>query len=299
MWKRLVPAACVALLAAGCAHPGTASEASADGRQDLAGSLAGLDGGDYTFTRTGARPAQGTIHIPDGFEIDQDGMPSVRRIGDAFYLRYAIYGEARAGYTKIFDEAAAKATPAQAKELAAAREVMSQLDGKQWVRADEKKLKDAAAKDDLSGMENLPPAPTAAAPDVTGARALAGAVTAANRTGDTITGTLDATAKDPALQDLIGDAYYFYGPRAQAMAFQATLDNQGRLTTLTVELPGTLQAAASAPPDQIPSDSPTEPAAEPIVITISAYGQTPVPTAPANAKDLAPEAYEQLERDTD
>jgi hypothetical protein len=81
------------------------------------------------------------------------------------------------------------------------RELFGLLDGEKWVRADEKKIKAAADEDDQSGLEQVPVAPTAAAPDVTGATALVGAVTSAEQSGTTVTGTLDATEVDPAAGD--------------------------------------------------------------------------------------------------
>jgi hypothetical protein len=131
--------------------------------------------------------------------------------------------------------------------------------------------------------------------------ALIGAVTSAEQSGTTVTGTLDATKVDPAAGILTNDPYYVYGPRANAMPFRATLDTRGRLTSFTVELPGQLKEAASAPPEAFPSDAPAEAPEPPVTITISKYGETAVPAAPPNAPELTIDTatHDALSRDID
>jgi hypothetical protein len=280
-----------------CADPG-AAPATGDGGPALAGSLAGIRAGDYTFTRSGGRAGNGAVHLPDGSMISLTGGPAVLRTGSACYLKYVIHGDQHDTYAKLWEKYTGK-DKKQRAELRTAKAVLATLDGEHWVRADEKRLRAAAAEDDQSGLEVLPAAPTTAAPDASGAVALVGAVVSARRSGPDITGTLDATKIDPELGLLTNDPYYVYGPRANAMPFRATLDDQGRLTTITVDLPGALQAAASAAPDRLPSDAPTDPAEAPLVITLSKYGETPVPAAPAGAPALDPAAYEMLTNDVD
>ncbi len=285
------------LTAGGCAAPGTTP--AADGRATLSDALSGLAAGNYTFARTGNGASQGTVHLPDGFSAEQPSGPSVLVAGDVYHLRYRIYGSQHEAYGEIFDEYAAKGTAADKADVRKAKDVMRILDGTHWVRADRKRLATAAEADDQSGMENLPTAPTAAAPDITGATALVAAATTATVDGSTVTGTLDATKVDPQLRLFANDPYYFYGPKASALPYRATLDTAGRLTGITVDIPGILEAPASAEPGQIPSDAPTASPAETLTITITAYGTTPVPTAPTGATDLDPSAYDQLKNDVD
>lgn len=280
----------VGLLAAGCANAG-ATEATSDGSQVLALSLEGLTAGNYTFTRTHGETVQGVVHLPGSSLISQPPGPSVLRAGTALYLRYRIHGEQHDRYRELYAEEAAR-------ERKALR-ILAVLDGEKWVRADEKRLVAAAAAEDRSGLEYLPPTPTDAQADVTGATALIGAASAVRRSGSTLTGTIDATLIDPELRLFVNDPYYFYGPRARTMPFRATLDDQGRLTEITVAEPGQLQAAASQDPAGFPADAPTEAPGPPLKITISRYGVTTAPVVPAGVTELDPHAYEMLTDDID
>ncbi|AGZ41516.1 hypothetical protein [Actinoplanes friuliensis] len=296
---RVVAVLAVGLAAAGCANGG-AADTSTDGRQALTQSLQGLQTGNYTFTRTGGRAAEGSVHLPESSMISDAYGPTVLRTGRDFFMKYRIHGEGHEQYGKLYDQYAGKATTKkEAAELRKAKEILRVLDGTRWVRADEKRLVTAAAEDDLSGMENLPPTPTAAKADITGATALIDAAVTAKLSGSTITGTLDATKVDPELGILTNDPYYVYGPRAKSMTFKATVDDGGRLTQLTVDLPGPLQDAASQPPEGFPSDAPTTAAEPPLTITVSAYGETAVQGPPEGATDLDPAAYEMLTNDVD
>ncbi|MCA2218937.1 hypothetical protein [Jidongwangia harbinensis] len=286
---------------AGCANatPSTPPGDSADARRALEGSLGGVRAGNYTFTRTGGGQSEGAVHLPGSSLIAQGHGPSVLRTGSGFYLRYRIHGDGYASWAKLYQKHAGDADAKQRAELARVRRVMAVLDGTHWVRADEKRLTAAAAEEDLSGLERMPPVPTAEKPDVTGATELVTAAVTARRDGDTVTGTLDATKVDAELGVFANDPYYFYGPRASAMPYRARLDAQGRLTELTVEVPGQLEAPASQPPAGFPSDAPTAPADPPVVITITRYGETPEQPVPKGVTDLDPGAYEMLTNDVD
>jgi hypothetical protein len=288
----------VALGVVGCANAETGAPDTA-AKDALTAALRGIEAGNYTFTRTGIR---GAVHLPDSSLIEQpEGGPSVLRTGSAFYLRYALHGPARTHWAKVYAEAAMTATGTDKQQLAGARKLFDLLDGEQWVEADETKIKAAADGDDQSGLEYVPVAPTTAAPDVTGATALITAVTTAEQSGDTITGTLDATTVDPAARILTNDSYYVYGPKASAMPFRATLDDQGRLIRFILEIPGQLEDAASAAPETFPSDAPAQAPEEPVTIAISGYGETAAPAAPENAPELVIDAaaHDTLSRDID
>jgi hypothetical protein len=284
---------------AGCANAGPAEVTTTDGRQPLARSLTALRAGNYTFIRTDGSTVQGSVHLPEASLITQEAGPSVLRTGSACYLRYRIHGEQHDRYADLYDKRPAGLTAKDAAEMRRATKILAVLDGEQWVRADEKRLAAAAAAEDQSGIEYLPAAPTTDRADVTGATALVDAVVSAELSGTTVTGTLDATKVDPGLRLFTNDPYYFHGPKAKAMPYRATLDDQGRLTQITVQVPGQLQAPASQAPADVPSDSPTEAPGQPLAITISQYGQTSTPQAPKDATDLDPAAYDLLTNDTD
>ncbi|TWG12204.1 hypothetical protein FHX34_10571 [Actinoplanes teichomyceticus] len=251
-------------------------------------SVDALRAGDYTFTRTGAYLTaditHGAVHLPDGALLEL-GQAAMMRVGDATYLRYLIHGnlEERDLYMKYRRKAAA---PGQLRDI---NRVYALLDGKHWVRVDEKRLAAAAAIEEQSGLDSMPTLPGPGRADGPDAEALIKAVTTARRSGDTITGTLDATRVDPDLDLLFSDPTYLYGPRAKAMSYRAVLDERGRLAELTVEMPDQL---ASQPPE--PADP--EP---PVVITISQYGRTEPPRAPADAETLPLIGYEMLANDVD
>lgn len=292
-----VTAAAVVLVTTGVAllapdrHDDLAPAATDDAVQVLQNSLSGLADGDYTFTRTGADQVadirRGAIHLPDSVLIEHSDTFQVLRSGSGFYLRYLIFGnrEMYDGYRDYINE---NGTEAQKK---AAAKVFEQLDGTRWVRADEAKLKAAAGDSSLSHLDAMAELPTTGQPDATGAGSLVAAVSTAERSGDVITGTLDATRKDPGLELLISDPTYLYGVGAKTMRFRATLDDQGRLTEFVVTMPG--QQMASQPPDPIQPEPP-------LVLRISDYGRTGIQAPPAQIDgEVAADTYETLANDND
>ncbi|WP_157751490.1 hypothetical protein [Actinoplanes derwentensis] len=264
--------------------------AAADAGQALQDSVSALRTGNYTFTRTGAGfiadIQQGTVALPAGASIRHTGTFAVARTGSATRLQYLLHvqPELHDQYRQYWRK---NTTPAQARKI---DKIYEQLDGRNWVRADERKLADAAAVDEQSGLDVMAQLPTVKQPDATGAGALITAVTSAQRSGNVITGTLDATGQDPFLQQAFGDAAYLYGPAAKAMSYRATLDDQGRLTEVTVTMPDEITSQPAEPVEPTP----------PLVIGISDYGLTKAPAIPATIKgELTADAYELLARDTD
>ncbi|WP_433795287.1 hypothetical protein [Actinoplanes sp. CA-252034] len=265
--------------------------ATGDAQQMLQNSLAGLADGDYTFSRTGADMVadirRAAVHLPDSVLIEHTDTYMVLRTGPDFYMRYLIYGspELNEQFRTYFQQHVSGA------EGQAFTKVFAQLDGRKWVRADERKVTAAAADESLSHLEMMATLPTTTQPDATGAVALVGAVTSAQRSGDVITGTLDGTRKDPALEQLISDPTYLYGVGARTLPFRATLDDQGRLTEFVVTMPE--QRMASQPA------GPVEPEA-PLTIRISDYGRTGVQAPPAQVDgEVSPDGYELLANDND
>ncbi|MDI6098839.1 hypothetical protein QLQ12_09530 [Actinoplanes sp. NEAU-A12] len=282
----------------GCAAPGTTvppaaaspSGPSPDAHQALRDSVSALRTGDYSFTRTGADSVadirRGSLRLPGSVLLEYAETAATMRVDGATYLRYALHGtgELREQYLQYYKKSV---KPEQLREL---EQIYTLLDGARWVRADEKRLTEAAAVDEQSGLDYMAAMPTTEKPDATGAGSLIAAVTSAERSGEAITGTLDATRKDPELELLFSDPAYLYGPGAKAMPFRATLDDQGRLTEFTVTMPS--QQMASQPPDPVDPEPP-------LVITISGYGATEPLSAPKDAATLPTLAYDLLARDTD
>ncbi|MEU4625306.1 hypothetical protein AB0G04_35705 [Actinoplanes sp. NPDC023801] len=290
---RMLAVALAAVLGVGgCAKAGTSPAETApagDAKEALLKSADALKTGSYSFSRTGAYLLQdlqrGEVHLPDGVLLQHE-QRAVMRVGDAVYLRYFLYGNAelRDQYMTLYKRHGA--TAAQLKDF---EKMNALLDGKRWVRADEKKLTAAAAIDEQSGLDAMTPLPKAGEHDLPKVGALLTAVTTVARSGDTITGTLDATKVDPDANLLFSDPTYLYGPAARTMSYQAVLDGQGRLTEFTVTMPSQLASEPAEGHDPEP----------PLVIKISGYGDTAAPTAPKDAPELPQSAYEVLSRDID
>ncbi|MDI6100195.1 hypothetical protein QLQ12_16445 [Actinoplanes sp. NEAU-A12] len=270
---------------------GPAPADTGDAGQALRDSVAALRGGNYTFTRTGtssiADIQRAAVHLPDSVLLQHASSFVMVRAGSDTYLRYLLNGgpELRAQYRQYYKE------NLKAADVRKIDEVYSHLDGEHWVRADEKKLTEAAAVDEQSGLDYMAQMPTTEQPDATGAGSLIAAVTSAERAGNVITGTLDATKPDPLLELMFSDPTYLYGVGAKSMPYRATLDDQGRLTEFTVTMPDHRMASQPADPVQ------PEP---PLVIRISEYGRTEAQSPPAQISgELSSLAYELLARDTD
>ncbi|GAA0813982.1 hypothetical protein [Spirilliplanes yamanashiensis] len=254
-----------------------------DATAQLRQSVVALQDGNYTFTRTGAYfrqdVARGTIALPDGYLLDHAQGSTVMRAGDNVFLKYV------GGGKEQLEQIKAVALPqVPAKDRPKFAEAFTALLGPEWIRTDEKRLTDTAAVTEQSSLDYITQFPSAAQPDVTGADVLIKAVTTAERDGNTITGTLNGTEVDENL-GLLGPVD---GPDGKTMSYRATLDDQGRLTELTVRP----AAPASAPA------GPSEPDPD-LVITISDYGRTTAPTAPPTSTTLNETGYDLLARDVD
>jgi hypothetical protein len=256
--------------------------------QDLDNSLDGLKAGNYAFTRTGAYLltdiVRAQIDVADGYAVEYRYGMTIMRAGDTTYLKTA--GAGTYSQPGIMDQLKNAGLPQDEVDRYAAS--IAQMDGKHWLRADQRRLVAAAAVDEQSSLDYIAAEPTTAKPDITGADELISAVTTAERTGDTITGTLDATMVDDELRLIIGEPASYYGPAAKSMRYQATLDGQGRLTSFTLDFPGTL---ASQPPDFQPE--------APLIITVTQYDGVEAPQAPAGAENITELTYDLLARDND
>ncbi len=262
-------------------HDGTAG--SGDVTAQLRQSVEALQDGDYTFTRTGAYfrtdVARGAVHLPDGYLIDHAEGSSIMRAGGAVYLHYAGGGKEQLAQIK-----AATLPQIPAKDRPKVEKAFTALLGDGWIRTDEKRLTETAAVGEQSSLDYITQFPSVAKPDVTGAAVLINAVNSAERDGDVITGTLNGTQVDENL-GLLGPVD---GPDGTTMSYRAVLDDQGRLTELTVR-PATPASAPAGPSEPDPS----------LVIKISDYGRTTAPTAPPTSTTLNDMGYDLLARDVD
>ncbi|WP_305788383.1 hypothetical protein [Symbioplanes lichenis] len=256
--------------------------------QDLDNSLHGLDAGTYEFSLSGAYLitdiVRARVEAAGGYDIEYSSAMSLRRAGTTTYLKPS--GAGTYSGPGVLEQLKSAGLP-QA-EIDRYATGIAQLDGTHWLRVDPQRLIKAAQVDEQSSLDYLAPTPAAEKPDITGADALIAAVTTAERTGDTITGTLDATKVDSKLRLLIDEPASYYGAPATSMRYRATLDGQGRLTGFTLDLPGTL---ASQAPDQQPE--------APLVITITRYDGIEPPEAPQDAEPITDVTYDLLARDND
>ena len=256
--------------------------------QDLDNSLNGLHSGNYAFTRTGAYLltdiVRAQVDVADGYAVEYGNKLSLMQVGNTTYLKPP--GEGTYAGPRALEHIKNAGLPQAEVDRYAAS--IAQLDGTRWLRVDQRRLAKAAQVDEQSSLDYTGPVPTADKPDITGADALVSAVMTAERTGDTITGTLDATKVDSELRLVIDEPASYYGPPANSMRYQATLDAQGRLTSFTLNLPATLASQAA--------DSRPEP---PLAITVTQYGDVEAPQAPVGAESITELTYDLLARDND
>ncbi|MFI5490907.1 hypothetical protein [Actinoplanes sp. NPDC051859] len=252
-----------------------------DAHRQLERSVDGLREGNYAFTRSGARGladvTRGEVH-GDSYVVEYVGRQSTMRIDATTYLLPS--GGLNARRTSYL--ARSRREGVSDAELRKLEGVFTELDGSRWLRVDAVRLTSAAASEQQSSLDQLAAAPSTDRPDITGVDALVNAVVTAEQSGHTITGTLDATRVDERLRLLEADFAYF-GPQVRSLAYRATLDDAGRLSTLRVDQP----------------DSPELAPAAPLAITISRYGQAQVPPAPIDAAELSSLGYDLLAGDED
>jgi hypothetical protein len=207
----------------------------ADPKAALAASTAGLKAGNYSFTATipGGTGAEGVVHTPSHsasvdmttVEDGAEGMIQIRIIEPSRFMKIKMDLGESFGKIREMEEMAAT-HPEMQKMVEGFKAMADMLGGKYWMRVDMSKLK---ATDMQVNLDD---------PDLVGAGPLlAGAVTA-QRTGSAITGTLDASG-------LKGDSHIFgdealdgiAADKAKALPYEATLDAEGRLSKLVLDVP--------------------------------------------------------------
>ncbi|MEV6597330.1 hypothetical protein AB0M36_10755 [Actinoplanes sp. NPDC051346] len=248
----------------------------ADPKAALAASTAGLKAGNYSFTASlpGDTSAKGTVHTPsksaslDLDTVDEGTKGKIQfRITDPDrYVKIAFdMGEATKqmqSLSELGDD------PQSAKIVEGLKSMIELFSGKQWLKMDMSKV---TSKDFKIGIED---------PDLTGAAGLFAAATTAERKGSAITGTLDATqVKDDA--HLLGTSVFAGADPAQAKAipYEATLDDDGRLTKLVLDLPKTTDAPAGK-----------------LTMEVNGYGAATKQEAPpaAETKDMPEASYDMI-----
>jgi hypothetical protein len=195
-----------------------------DPKAALAASTSGLNAGNYAFTA--AMPdAQltGVVHVPsksaalqiDSKATDGPGKFEFRLVDPDRWVRMSIDVKAMTQGVDLTDPAM--------KPLV---DTLKLFDGKTWMHVDLSKVKNA---DDL-GLD-------LAKPDVTGASALLAGVVTAQGDKHTVTGTLDATKAGDEIGGFDTDDVKAMGEAAKSLPYSATLDDQGRLTHLELDVP--------------------------------------------------------------
>lgn len=258
-----------------------------DGKQALITATAALAEGNYSFSRTGGGTVEGTVRLPDAASLTMSGGIdlSMVRTGTDHYLRLDMFeGRAKKVKQRFEKVLATSKDKAERRQARYYLKYLPVLSGERWSHLDEARMTALP----------LPTMPSPQRPDVTGATALVGGVTSAQRTGDTIVGTIDATKVDPELSLFRAEPVEdFLGAKAKSIPFTATLDAQGRLVNMTVEVPDVALSPSAAAENPTP-----DPSAEPmfkgfrLIIKIADYGSATAPSAPP--RNLTTEVNDEL-----
>ncbi|OJF09657.1 hypothetical protein [Couchioplanes caeruleus] len=274
--NRRFAAVLVPLLALSLAACTGDDDKPADPKAALVASTSGLKGGDYSFTASlpGDSVAKGTVHTPSktaslDFDSVEEGAKAKMQFRITDPDRYVKMTIDMSEAVKQAESLAALGDdPQSAKVIEGLKAMIELFSGKQWLKLDMAKV----TNDDFKiGIED---------PDLTGAAGLFGGVTTAERKGPVITGTLDATVvKDDA--HLLGTSVFKGAEPAQAKAipYEATLDVDGRLTKLVLDVPKTTDAPAGK-----------------LTMEVSGYGAAAKQDAPpaAETKEMPESAYEMI-----
>jgi len=228
----------------GCESSGAAKDEPpakvADPKAAIAAAVAAMKEGNYAFTaKTPDSDTKGTVHLPSKSVSMQMGTKSAQTKGtielrlvepDRWMKITMDLGNLGGGLGTIDTS-----DPEAAKFAESMRQMTEMFSGKYWMHVDMSKLKGDAAKQ--LGIDT-------AGADITGAGALLGAVVTAKGDARNITGTLDATKITKDLGVINSTDIKSMGPAAAALPFTATLDEQGRLTKLDVDVPKAGDTAA-------------------------------------------------------
>ncbi|MFI7597186.1 hypothetical protein [Actinoplanes sp. NPDC049681] len=255
----------------------TGDDQPSDPKAALVASTSGLKAGNYSFTASmpGDTSAKGVVHIPShsaSLDLDtvDDGTKGKVQFRIAEPDRYVKMTMDMGETAKQLEGLSALRgdDPRTAKLTEGLQAMMDLFSGKQWLRLDMSKVKSEELKVSIDN------------PDLTGATGLLGGVATAERKGDVITGTLDVT-KVSGDSQLFGESAVKGADPAQAKAvpYEATLDDEGRLAKLVLDMPKT-------------GDSP----AGKWTVEVSGYGKASKQEAPpaAEVKEMPQSAYDMI-----
>lgn len=221
----------------GCGDSGAAKEDTpakpADPRAAIAAAVAVMKEGNYAFTaKTPDTDAAGAVHRPSKSvsmrmgtkSAGTEGTIELRLVDPDRWMKITMdLGDLGAGLGQVDTS-----DPKAAEFAESMRQMTEMFSGKYWMHVDMSKLKGDAAKQLGIDTEGA---------DVTGVGALLGTVVTAQGDARTITGTLDATKITEDLGMVNTTDIKAMGAGAAALPFTATLDEQGRLTALTLDVP--------------------------------------------------------------
>jgi hypothetical protein len=255
---------------------GPAAKQPADPKAALTASTEGLKAGNYSFTATipGGTAADGVVHLPSR----SASLTSTATVdGSAAKIQMLVVEPDR--YTKMkidlgnnqdlkdIQEYANSDDPTMRKLAEQFSAMFDMFSGKYWMKVDTSKV---TSKDMSLGLDN---------PDLTGASAILANVATAERNGSVIKGTLDAS-KATSDSQLLNDST-FEGADVTALPYEATLDDQGRLTQLVLDAPKTKDTAAGK-----------------YTLTFDDYGAATAQQAPpkSQTKEATDEMYEMMNK---
>lgn len=230
---------------------GAATTAPADPKAALAGSTKALREGNYAFGVDGpGAVVSGLVHLPS-----KSAKMAIDASAESFSMKLEFVMTNPNRWVRM--SSGGKSMLAQGAS------------GDTWFHIDSTKLKKGSDLDVDLGK-----------PDVTDVGALLAAVSDAKGDGKTITGTIDGTKVKSPDGFLDDDTLKGMGAGAAKLPYTATLDDQGRLTKLTIDAPASTSA---------------ETPAGKWVFTLTGYGQQKALTKPTGkVKELPAGSYAML-----
>jgi hypothetical protein len=211
----------------------TRSTIPADPKQALTASTRELQKGNYTFSHANhEQTVKGAMHLPSRsmgasttMTGEEKGNVDVRYVDPDGYVKIKVNSLSEFDEAGDLDELAAD--PETAKLAESIKQMKLMLSGEKWLHVDPAKIRN---KDDFTlGLEN---------PDMTGSGHLMAAVVTAQKTAEReYAGTLDATKVATLDTPFDGEILKAIGDKAKALPFKASLDEQGRLVKLVLDVP--------------------------------------------------------------
>ncbi|GAA0816731.1 hypothetical protein [Spirilliplanes yamanashiensis] len=262
------------------AGPGatTAPAVPADPKAALAASTAELKKGDYTFTVAAVdQNATGNAHmastsaslVSESTDPEAKGTFEFRVVGTDHFMKIKMdLGDAG---QDLGDLGELGDSPEMKKLADTLKQMQEMFSGKYWSKLDTAKV-----------TSKMATRFDAANPDITGSAALLdGVVTAEKQADGSYAGTLDATRSGPGQQLWTSKELTQHAEKLKAVPFVATLDAQGRLASLTIDVPGVGSNTAGE-----------------YKTTITGYGTgKPVEAPPAaETREATAQTYEMLNR---